>query len=58
MEILRNKLLKESTNTQNDEPREQLFMDTMQNTFLNFLHSLFSIISKYDGQLLDICDTV
>lgn len=57
MEILRNKLLKFSI-VQNMNPIEQHFKNTVEDIFNSFIYSMFDIISKYDNQLMDICETV
>lgn len=58
MEILRKELLKAATNCQNSISIDQYSERTLENTFLNFFDAMFNILSKYDPQVLDICETV
>lgn len=58
MEILRKELLKELTNLQNSIPIDQNSERALENTFLDFFDAMFNILSKYDPQVLDICETV
>lgn len=58
MEILRKQLLKVPTTLKNNDSTEQSSENIAEKTFFIFLDSMFDIISKYDPQLLNICETV
>jgi hypothetical protein len=57
MEILRNKLLKVPI-VQNMNLNNQVFENNVEDTFATFIGSMFNILSKYDIQLISICETV
>lgn len=54
MEILKKHLLKFSDNMSTEEPSENI----ENNLFFSFLDAMFCVISKYDSQILNICETV
>uniref|UniRef100_A0A2S2Q4J1 SCD domain-containing protein n=1 Tax=Sipha flava TaxID=143950 RepID=A0A2S2Q4J1_9HEMI len=56
MEILRNKLLKVPI-VQNMNLNNQVFENNVEDTFATFIGSMFNILSKYDIQLISICET-
>lgn len=57
MEILRNKLLKVPV-ILNMNSIEQCFENNVEDIFTTFIGSMFDILSKYDIQLISICETV
>jgi len=57
MEVFRRKLLKEPIDLQNNFPIEQS-ENIVENTFVTFLNAMLNTASKYDPQILNICETV
>jgi len=63
MEILRKQLLNAYTNLQNNSSvRDNTFKhsstSSVENTFFTFLDTMFIILSKFDSEILIICETV
>lgn len=59
MEVLRKKLHnfpRDSYITLSDP--QQLFDSTVEDVTYTFLNTMFNILSKYDPQMLSICETV
>lgn len=57
MEVFRRKILKVPTDLQNNFSIEQSEI-IAENTYVTFLNSMLNISSKYDPQILNICETV
>lgn len=59
MEVLRKKLCNDSTNFHNQFSGYQQFVEnTVGDIAYKFLDTTFNILSKYDLQILSICETV
>lgn len=58
MEILRKQLLQLHSNLQNNLPSNQSYENNVENTYFTFLRAMLNILSKYDPQVLSICETV
>jgi len=56
MEVFRIKILKVPTDLQINFSIEQ--SEIVENTYVTFLNAMLNIISKYDPQILNICETV
>jgi len=57
MEVFRRKILKVPINLQNNFSIEQSEI-IVENTYVTFLNAMLNLSSKYDPQILNICETV
>jgi len=57
MEIFRRKILKVPTDLQFNVTIEQSEV-TIENTYISFLNAMLNTSSKYDPQIVNICETV
>jgi len=57
MEVFRRKMLKVQTDIQNTFSIEQSEI-IVENTFITFLNAMLNTSSKYNPQILNICETV
>lgn len=57
MEVFRRKMLKVPTDFRNNFSIEQSEI-IVENTYITFLNAMLNASSKYDPQILNICETV